>query len=61
MLAGCVKESSLLRPYKGLLHRESTTLQDLAQEFKLHLRQPRWQGNLYCDPNKSYKKLLYKL
>lgn len=38
MLAGCVKESYLLRPYKGLCYRESMTLlQDLTQESEVHL------------------------
>lgn len=53
MLAGCVKEGNLLRPYKSLLHKNSK-LQDLAQEFELHLEMPE---NLYCDPNKGYKNL----
>lgn len=37
MSVGCVKESYLLRPYKGFCYRGSMTLQDLAQESKLHL------------------------
>lgn len=44
MLVGCVKESNLLRPYKDIFHKKSTILQNLAQEFELHLETIKMPG-----------------
>lgn len=55
MLAGCVKEGSLLRPIKAYFTGKTPHCRIWLRNLSYILRQPRFQGNWYCDPKKSYK------